>query len=91
MAAEGMRFLWLWNGGTIFLNLGVIWGMSNYMREHPRLRRTEYGKIPSHLRRLLAELNGARAADLAAGEVGNCILDMCYINRPNYVSLEFAC
>jgi len=28
MAAEGMPFPWWWDGGTIFLNLGVIWGMS---------------------------------------------------------------
>ncbi len=27
MAAEGMQFSWRWNGGTITLNLGVIWGM----------------------------------------------------------------
>ncbi len=27
MAAEGMPFSWRWNGGTIFLNLGVIWEM----------------------------------------------------------------
>ena len=29
MAAEGMRFPWRWNGGTISLNLGVIWEMSD--------------------------------------------------------------
>ena len=29
MAAEGMRFPWRWDGGTIFPNLDVIWGMSN--------------------------------------------------------------
>ncbi len=28
MAAEGMQFSWRWNGGTISLNLGVIWEMS---------------------------------------------------------------
>ncbi len=28
MAAEGMQFPWRWNGSTISLNLGVIWGMS---------------------------------------------------------------
>ena len=28
MAAEGMQFPWRGNGGTIFLNLGVIWEMS---------------------------------------------------------------
>ena len=28
MAAEGMPFSWRWNGGTIFPNLDVIWGMS---------------------------------------------------------------
>ncbi|MCH8154427.1 MAG: PAS domain S-box protein, partial [Proteobacteria bacterium] len=28
MAAEGMLFPWRWNGGTISLNLGVIWEMS---------------------------------------------------------------
>ncbi len=28
MAAEGMQFSWRWNGVTISLNLGVIWGMS---------------------------------------------------------------
>ena len=28
MAAEGMEFSWRWNGGAIFLNLGVIWEMS---------------------------------------------------------------
>jgi len=28
MAAEGMRFPWRWDGGTIFPNLDVIWGMS---------------------------------------------------------------
>ncbi len=28
MAAEGMQFPWRWNGGTISLNLDVIWGMS---------------------------------------------------------------
>ncbi len=28
MAAEGMQFPWRWNGGTIFPNLDVIWGMS---------------------------------------------------------------
>ena len=28
MAAEGMQFSWRWNGGAIFLNLGVIWEMS---------------------------------------------------------------
>ena len=27
MAAEGMQFLWRWNGGTIFLNFGIIWEM----------------------------------------------------------------
>ena len=27
MAAEGMQFLWQRNGGTIFLNLGFIWGI----------------------------------------------------------------
>ena len=29
MAAEGMQFPWRWNGGTIFPNLDVIWGLSN--------------------------------------------------------------
>jgi hypothetical protein len=29
MAAEGMPFSWRWNGDTISLNLGVIWGMSD--------------------------------------------------------------
>ncbi len=29
MAAEGMQFPWRWNGGTISLNLGVIWEMSD--------------------------------------------------------------
>ncbi len=29
MAAEGMQFPWRWNGGTIFLNVGVIWEMSD--------------------------------------------------------------
>jgi len=28
MAVEGMPFPWRWDGGTIFLNLGDIWGMS---------------------------------------------------------------
>ncbi len=28
LAAEGMQFSWCWNGGTISLNLGVIWEMS---------------------------------------------------------------
>ncbi len=28
MAAEGMQFSWWWNGGTISLNLGIIWEMS---------------------------------------------------------------
>ena len=28
IAAEGMPFPWRWNGGTIFPNLEVIWGMS---------------------------------------------------------------
>jgi hypothetical protein len=28
MAAEGMQFSWLWNGGAISLNLGIIWEMS---------------------------------------------------------------
>jgi hypothetical protein len=28
MAAEGMQFSWRWNGGTISLNLGVMWEMS---------------------------------------------------------------
>ncbi len=28
MAAEGMQFSWRWNGGTISLNLDVIWDMS---------------------------------------------------------------
>ncbi len=28
MAAEGIQFSWWWNGGTISLNLGVIWEMS---------------------------------------------------------------
>jgi hypothetical protein len=28
IAAEGMQFSWRWNGGTIPLNLGVIWEMS---------------------------------------------------------------
>ncbi len=28
MAAEGMQFSWRGNGGTISLNLGVIWEMS---------------------------------------------------------------
>ncbi len=28
MAAEGMPFPWRWDGGTISLNLGVIWEMS---------------------------------------------------------------
>ena len=28
MIAEGMQFSWRWNGGTISLNLGVIWEMS---------------------------------------------------------------
>ncbi len=29
MAAEGMEFSWRWDGGTISLNLRVIWGMSD--------------------------------------------------------------
>ncbi len=28
IAAEEMEFPWRWNGGTISLNLDVIWGMS---------------------------------------------------------------
>ena len=28
MAAEGVPFLWRWNGGTISTVLEVIWGMS---------------------------------------------------------------
>jgi hypothetical protein len=28
MAAEGLPFPWRWDGGTISLNLEVIWGMS---------------------------------------------------------------
>ena len=28
MAAEGIQFPWLGNGSTIFMDLGVIWGMS---------------------------------------------------------------
>jgi hypothetical protein len=32
MAAEGMQFPWRWNGGTISLNLGVIWKMSAEVR-----------------------------------------------------------
>ncbi len=28
LAAEGMQFPWRWNGGTISLNLGVVWEMS---------------------------------------------------------------
>ncbi len=32
MAAEGMQFPWRWNGGTISLNLGVIWEMSAQCR-----------------------------------------------------------
>ena len=28
MATDGMQFSWRWNGGTISLNLGVIWEMS---------------------------------------------------------------
>jgi len=28
MAAEGAQFSWRWSGGTISLNLGVIWEMS---------------------------------------------------------------
>ncbi len=28
MSVEGMPFPWRWYGGTIFTNLGVIWGMS---------------------------------------------------------------
>ena len=30
MATEGMQLPWRWNGGTIPLNLGVIWEMSVY-------------------------------------------------------------
>jgi hypothetical protein len=28
MAAERLHFPWRWNGGTVFPNLDVIWGMS---------------------------------------------------------------
>ncbi len=31
--AEGMPFPWWWNGGTISLNLGFIWGMSGNMTD----------------------------------------------------------
>ncbi len=31
MVGEGLQFSWRWNGGTISLNLDVIWGMSAYL------------------------------------------------------------
>ncbi len=44
MASEGMQFSWRWNGGTISLNLGVIWEMSvdavqQRLDEHPEKMR----------------------------------------------------
>ncbi len=36
MAAEGMQFPWRWNGGTISLNLGVIWEMSGEAEKERR-------------------------------------------------------
>ena len=35
MAAEGMLFPFRWNGGTISLNLGAIWGMSDKDKRRP--------------------------------------------------------
>ena len=35
IAAEGMQFSWRWNGGTIPLNLGVIWEMSDKLSKLP--------------------------------------------------------
>ena len=46
MAAERMHYPWRWNGGTLFPNLDVIWGMSiqwvhskwtGYHYDHARL------------------------------------------------------
>ena len=36
MAAKGMQFRWRWNGGTISLNLAVIWEMSVVYKQKAR-------------------------------------------------------
>ena len=86
MAAEGIQFSWRWNGGTISLNLGVIWEMSvNHVVEgSPHKTKeeliAELESLPQRLGDLEQMVEGRENADVPSEPFGD--LNRVYKEAP---------
>jgi hypothetical protein len=55
MAAKGIQFPWWWDGGTISLNLGVIWGISVKTVPYKKISHPFVERLIGSLRRELLD------------------------------------